>query len=283
MSNGHASASGSFTLGGDLEIYRMGFGAMRITGDGIWGPPKDHDNALAVVRHAVELGVNFIDTADSYGPDVSENLVAEALHPYPEGVIIATKGGHTRPGPGQWAKDGRPEYLRKALEGSLQRLKVDRIDLYQFHRPDPNVPYADSVGEIARMRDEGKIRHVGLSNVTPEQLAIGRDIVEIVSVQNQYNVFDRSSEDVLEICEAENIGFIPWYPVGAGNINTKKLEQVAPKYDATAYQIALAWLLKRSPVMLPIPGTSSIAHLEENIAASAIQLSDEDFDFLGGQ
>jgi aryl-alcohol dehydrogenase-like predicted oxidoreductase len=268
-------------LGGDLEINRMGFGAMRITDDGIWGRPKDEENARAVVRRCVDLGVNFIDTADSYGPNASEEIIQEALHPYAEGLVIATKGGLTRSGPGQWGRDGRPEALRKALEGSLQRLRLEVIDLYQMHRHDPNVPYAESVGEIARMQQEGKIRHVGLSNVTLEQLAIGRGLVEVVSVQNEYNVFDRRSEDVLEICEAENIGFIPWFPFKAGNLETEKLEQVAPKYDATPFQIALAWLLKRSPVMLPIPGTGSVAHVEENIAASAIDLSDEDFTFLG--
>jgi len=286
MSNGNgqtnAAASGTFMLGGDLKINRMGFGAMRITGDGIWGPPDDIENAREVVRSCVEMGVNFIDTADSYGPNTSEDIIAEAIHPYPDDVVVATKGGLTRSGPGQWGRDGRPESLRKALEGSLQRLKLEVIDLYQMHRHDPNVPYAESVGAIAQLQKEGKIRHVGLSNVTTEQLAIGRNEVEVVSVQNEYNVFDRSSEDVLEICEADNIGFIPWFPFKAGNIETNKLAEIAPKYDATPYQIALAWLLKRSPVMLPIPGTQSLAHLEENIAASAIDLSDEDFDYLGG-
>jgi aryl-alcohol dehydrogenase-like predicted oxidoreductase len=285
MSNGNgqinAAASGTFVLGGDLEINRMGFGAMRITGKGIWGRPDDVENARAVVRRCVDLGVNFIDTADSYGPNASEEIIAEALHPYADSVVIATKGGQVRPGPGEWKRSGRPEALRQALEGSLQRLRLEVIDLYQMHRHDPEVPYAESIGEIARMQQEGKIRHVGLSNVTPEQLAIGQGVTKIVSVQNEYNVFDRRSEAVLEICEAENMAFIPWYPFSAGKLETQKLEQVAPKYDATPYQVALAWLLKRSPVMLPIPGTGSLAHLEENIAASHINLSDEDFAFLG--
>jgi aryl-alcohol dehydrogenase-like predicted oxidoreductase len=276
----HASASGQFKLGGDLEINRMGFGAMRITGTGIWGEPDNLEKARAVLRRVVELDVNFIDTADAYGPEVSENLIAEALHPYDNGVIIATKGGLTRSGPGKWHPNGHPEYLRGALEGSLKRLKVDCIDLYQYHRPDPEVPFEDSVGEIARMRQEGKIRHIGLSNVTPEQLNTARGIAPIVAVQNRYNLFDRASESVLEKCEAAHIGFIPWFPVGAGNLETKTLSQIAGKYNATPYQIALAWLLQRSPVMLPIPGTSSIPHLEENIAASAIKLSDEDFTAL---
>ncbi|RMF82924.1 MAG: oxidoreductase [Chloroflexi bacterium] len=281
-SNGHvlASAGGTFELGGDLTINRMGFGAMRITGEGVWGEPDDIDNAKAVLRRVIELEVNFIDTADAYGPDVSENLIAEALHPYPDGVIIATKGGLTRSGPGQWHTKGTPEHLRQALDGSLRRLKLERIDLYQFHRPDPEVPFEDSIGELSRLRDEGKIRHIGLSNVTTEQLAAAQAIVPIVSVQNRYNIFDRESEDVLNACERENIGFIPWFPVGAGKLEEAKIKQIADKYNATPYQLALAWLLKRSPVMLPIPGTKSIAHLEENVAAAAIDLSDDDFNAM---
>lgn len=277
--NGHvlASAAGTFALGGETEINRMGYGAMRITGEGIWGPPKDHDAAIAVLKRVVELEVNFIDTADAYGPDVSEDLIAEALHPYDNGVIVATKGGLTRSGPGQWHANGRPEYLRGAIEGSLKRLKVDQIDLYQHHRPDPDVPYTDTIGEIARLKEEGKIRYVGVSNVTTEQLETALSIVPVVTVQNRYNLFDREHEAVLDMCEEKGIGFIPWFPVGAGQLDQSKLEAMASKYNATAYQMALAWLLKRSPVMLPIPGTSSIAHLEENVAAAAIDLSEEDF------
>lgn len=272
-----AAAAGTFQLGGDLPVNRMGYGAMRITGEGIWGEPKDLDKAKAVLRRVVELDVNFIDTADAYGPDVSENLIADALYPYKAGVVVATKGGLTRSGPGQWHPNGDPAYLRGALEGSLQRLKLDCIDVYQFHRPDPKVPFEDSVGELAKLRDEGKIRHLGLSNVTTDQLQSAQAIVPIVSVQNRYNLFDRESEPVLEMCEREGIAFIPWFPVGAGNLDQGALGQIAKKYDVTLYQLALAWLLKRSPVMLPIPGTSSIPHLEENVAAAGITLSDEDF------
>jgi pyridoxine 4-dehydrogenase len=272
-----AAAAGIFQLGGDLPVNRMGYGAMRITGEGIWGEPKDLDKAKAVLRRVVELEVNFIDTADAYGPDVSENLIADALYPYKAGVVVATKGGLTRSGPGQWHPNGDPAYLRGALEGSLQRLKLDCIDVYQFHRPDPKVPFEYSVGELAKLRDEGKIRHLGLSNVTTDQLQSAQAIVPIVSVQNRYNLFDRESEPVLEMCEREGIGFIPWFPVGAGNLDNSALSQIAKKYNATPYQLALAWLLKRSPVMLPIPGTSSIPHLEENVAAAGITLSDEDF------
>jgi len=281
-SNGHISAavSGTFTIGGDMEVYRMGYGAMRITGEGIWGEPDDKESAKAVLRRVIELDVNFIDTADAYGPDVSENLIAEALYPYKDDLVIATKGGLTRSGPGQWHPNGRPEHLRSALEGSLKRLQQDTIDLYQYHRPDPEVPYEDSVGEIAKMRAEGKIRHVGLSNVSTEQLKTAMDIVPIVTVQNRYNLTDRDSEDVLEMCEQENIGFIPWFPIAAGTLENATLKQVAEKNKASAYQIALAWLLKRSAVMLPIPGTSSIAHLEENVAAAAIELSDDDYNTL---
>ncbi|MBZ0295674.1 MAG: aldo/keto reductase [Anaerolineae bacterium] len=283
--NGHvlASKAGTFYLGGDVGVNRLGFGAMRITGEGIWGPPDNPSQAKAVLRRTLELGVNFIDTADAYGPEVSEDLIAEALYPYPADLIIATKGGLTRSGPGQWHPKGDPEYLQTALEGSLKRLKQDCIDLYQYHRPDPEVPFEESVGAIARMREQGKIRFVGLSNVTTEQLKTAQGIVPIVSVQNRYNLFDRASEDVLEMCEREHIAFIPWFPVGAGSLENDTLQQITAKYDATPYQIALAWLLKRSPVMLPIPGTSSVDHLEENVAAAAIELSDEDFNALDKQ
>lgn len=274
-----AAAAGTFQLG-DMTVNRMGFGAMRVTGDGIWGPPKDHQNALAVLRRAVELGVNLIDTADSYGPNVSEELIAEALYPYPAGVIIATKGGMARSGPNQWQTDGRPEHLREVCEGSLRRLKIERIDLYQFHRPDPKVPFEDSVGEIARMQAEGKIRHVGLSNVSVDQLHRAQQIVPIVSVQNRYNISDRASEDVLKICERENIGFLPWAPL-MGRSNGK-LERIARAHDATVGQVTLVWLLWHSPAMLPIPGTSSIKHLEENVAAASLNISHDEFKSLQG-
>lgn len=272
----NAAAGGTFELG-DMTVNRMGFGAMRVTGDGIWGPPKDHQNALAVLRRAVELGVNLMDTADSYGPYVDEELIAEALYPYPAGLVIATKGGMTRPGPNQWQTNGRPEHLRQACEGSLRRLKVDHIDLYQFHWPDPKVPFEDSVGEIAGMRAEGKIRHVGLSNVSVEQLRRAQKIVPIVSVQNRYNISDRASKDVLQACASENIGFLPWAPLMGSN---GKLEGIARAHNATVAQVTLAWLLWHSPAMLPIPGTSSIAHLEENIAAASLNISDDEFKSL---
>jgi aryl-alcohol dehydrogenase-like predicted oxidoreductase len=260
-----------------MTVKRIGFGAMRVTGDGIWGPPKDHENALAVLRRAVELGITLMDTADSYGPYVDEELICEALYPYPGDLVIATKGGMTRPGPNQWQTNGRPEHLRQACEGSLSRLKVDRIDLYQFHWPDPKVPFEDSVGEIARMRAEGKIRHVGLSNVSVDQLRRAQKIVPIVSVQNRYNLSDRATEDVLQACERENIGFLPWAPLMGSN---SKLEGIARSHNATVAQVTLAWLLWRSPAMLPIPGTSSISHLEENIAAASLNISDDEFKSL---
>jgi pyridoxine 4-dehydrogenase len=278
-----ASAAGTITIGGDLTVNRMGFGAMRITGKGIWGPPPDREVAKDVLRRAVASGVNFIDTADSYGPHVSEELIGEALAPYAAGLVIATKGGLTRSGPNEWDADGRPEYLRAALEGSLKRLRVDRIDLYQLHRPDPKVPYAESVGALAEMQKAGKIRHIGVSNVNLEQLALARSIVTVVSVQNRYNYEDRSSEDVLAVCEKDGLAFLPWAPVGGPNpMNVQRLEQLARDHQATTLQIALAWLLKRSPVMLPIPGTGSVAHLDENIAAAALHLSDAEFQLLGG-
>jgi len=273
-----ATASGTFTIGGDLTVYRLGFGAMRLTGPGIWGPPKDKQESIAVLRRAVELGVNFIDTADSYGPNVSEELIAEALYPYPQGLVIATKGGLLRPGPGIWNRDGRPEHLREALEGSLRRLRLERIDIYQYHRVDPNVPLEDSVGELARLREQGKIRHVALSNVDADQLARARKIVPIVTVQNRYNLTDHESEQMVDICEHENIGFIPWAPLGGDSLaSVETLNQIARRHHATPHQIALAWLLKRSRVMLPIPGTASLKHLEENVASATIQLSDEEF------
>jgi aryl-alcohol dehydrogenase-like predicted oxidoreductase len=271
-----AAAAGSMTLGGDLVVRRMGFGAMRITGQGIWGDPPDRAKAHAVLRRAVELGVNLIDTADSYGPEVSEKIIAEALHPYPAGLVIATKGGLTRSGPGQWHRNGRPDHLRKACEGSLRRLRVDRIDIYQLHAIDPAVPMEESLGELIRLRSEGKIRHVALSNVTVDQLKRARALVEIVSVQNRYNLGDRASADVLAACERDGLGFLPWYPVGAGNLTRAggPFDRVAKAHAVTPAQVALAWLLLHSPVMLPIPGTSSVAHLEENVAAAALSLDD---------
>jgi pyridoxine 4-dehydrogenase len=268
--------AGTLTLGGELIVRRLGFGAMRITGDGIWGPPKDHDGVIATLRRAIELGINLIDTADSYGPHVSEELIAEALYPYPEGLVIASKGGLTRGGPGQWSPDGRPEHLREACEGSLQRLRVDRIDLYQLHRPDPSVPYEESVGAIKELRDEGKVHFVGVSNVSVEQLETARSIVDVVSVQNRFNPDDRSSDDVLDRCEELGLGFLPWHPLNAGSVGEGSLAEIAARHDATPAQIAIAWLLARSEVMLPIPGTSKVEHLEENIAAAGIELSDEE-------
>ena len=266
----------TFTLAGDLEIHRLGFGAMRITGSGTWGPPPDHDRAIAVLRRAVELGVDLIDTADSYGPAVSEELIAEALHPYPDGLSIATKGGLERGGPGQWSRNGRPEHLRVACEASLRRLRVDRIDLYQLHAPDPDVPYEDSVGTLKALQDEGKIRHVGVSNVSPEQLEQARAIVDVVTVQNRFNLTDRSSADVLAVCERDGIGFFPWFPLAAGELAKPggAVAGIAKSHDATTGQVALAWLLQRSPVMLPIPGTGSIAHLEENVDAAELVLDE---------
>lgn len=273
-----ASAGGTFVLGGDLPVHRMGFGAMRITGKGVWGPPRDRDEAIRVLRRAVELGVNLIDTADAYGPAVSEELIAEALHPYPEGLVIATKGGFQRPGPDRWTEDGRPEHLRDAVEGSLARLRVDRIDLWQLHRIDPKVPADDQLGTIKDLQAGGKIRLLGLSEVSATQLEHARTIVEVVSVQNRYNLTDRGSEGVLEACEAAGIGFVPWYPLAVGRLARPRgpVARVAERLGALPGQVALAWLLARSPVMLPIPGTSSVAHLEENIAAAGLRLSEDD-------
>jgi pyridoxine 4-dehydrogenase len=270
--------AGTLTLGGELEVRRLGFGAMRITGKGVWGPPEDRDGAIATLRRAVELGINLIDTADSYGPNVSEELIAEALHPYPEELVIATKGGLTRTGPGEWPRDGRPEHLREACDGSLLRLRVDRIDVYQLHAPDPRVPFEESVGALKELRDEGKIRLVGVSNVSLEQLETAREIVPAATVQNRFNLKERGSEDLLERCEELELGFIPWFPLSAGSLAGPggRLEEIAARHGATGAQIALAWLLARSEVMLPIPGTSSVEHLEENVAAAGIELSDEE-------
>lgn len=277
-----AAASGTFLLGGDLPIYRLGYGAMRITGPGIWDEPNDREAAKALLRRLPELGVNFIDTADSYGPEVSERLIAEALHPYPDGLVVATKGGLTRQGPDRWLVVGRPEYLRQCLELSLRRLKVERIDLYQLHRIDPQVPEEDQFGFLAEAQKEGKIRHIGLSEVTVEEIERARKYFEVVSVQNLYNLGNRKSEDVLEYCEANGIGFIPWFPVAAGELARPGglLDEASKRHGATVAQLALAWLLRRSPVMLPIPGTSSIAHLEENVGAADVQLTDEEYEAL---
>jgi pyridoxine 4-dehydrogenase len=262
---------------GDLRVRRLGFGAMRITGEGIWGPPPDHEEALRVLRRAVELGINLIDTADSYGPNVSEELIAEALRPYPEGLVIATKGGLTRTGPNQWPPDGRPEHLREACEGSLRRLGLERIDLYQLHRPDPKVPYEESVGALKELQEEGKIRHIGVSNVDLEQLATARGMVEVVSVQNRYNLGDRESADVFEVCQRDGIAFIPWFPLNAGKLAEPggTAAEIAERHGVSAAQIALAWLLAKDR-MLPIPGTGKVAHLEENVAAARIELSDDE-------
>lgn len=266
----------------DLEVNRLGYGAMRVCGPSVWGAPKDRAHALRVLRRAVELGVNFFDTADSYGPHVDEELIAEALHPYPKGFVIATKGGLVRPKPSRWDEDARPEHLKKALDGSLKRLKLERIDLYQLHAPDPRVPFEDSIGALADAQRAGKIRHIGVSNVDVAQLERARKLVTVVSVQNEYNLENRSSEDVLERCEKLGIAFLPWYPLGAGAaLRTSKVKAIAKRLGATPAQVAIAWLLARSPVMLPIPGTSSIQHLEENVAAAKLQLAKEDFATLG--
>ena len=277
-----ANAAGTFLLGGDLEVRRLGFGAMRLTGRGITGRPDDEDTARAVLRRAVELGVNHVDTADAYGPFVNEELIAEALHPYPDDLVIATKGGLVRTGAGgDWPKDGRPEHLKEACEGSLKRLRVDRIDVYYLHRPDPEVPYEESVGALKELRDEGKIHHVAVSNVNMERLAIARGIVDIVAVQNQYSLTDRRAQDVLRECEQNGIGFVPWAPLDAGALEPGgPVDRIAERHGATPMQIALAWLLHASPAMLPIPGTGSLAHLEENVAAAEIELSAEDTDAL---
>jgi aryl-alcohol dehydrogenase-like predicted oxidoreductase len=268
----------SFTIGGDLPVNRLGFGAMRLTGEGIWGWPPDRENARKVLRRAVELGVNLIDTADAYGPETDELLIAEALYPYPKGLVIATKGGNTRPGPNQWVPDGRPEYLKQCVDKSLKRLKLDRIDLYQLHRVDPKVPMEDSLGALKEAQSAGKIRHIGLSEVSPEQVERARKTVPIVTVQNRYNITDRKWDNTLAYCEKEKIGFMPWAPVGGTRgMTSVALEKTAKDHSVTIYQLGIAWLLQRSPVMLPIPGTSSLAHLEENMEARSVQLSAEEW------
>jgi aryl-alcohol dehydrogenase-like predicted oxidoreductase len=269
-------------LGGDLTVRRLGFGAMRITGDGIWGEPPDIEGAKGVLRRAVELGVNLIDTADSYGPEVSERLIGEALAPYPDDLVIATKGGLVRGGPGDWRRDGRPEHLKEACEGSLRRLRLDRIDVYQLHAVDERVPLAESVGALAELREQGKIRHVGLSNVDADQLAEARGIVPVVSVQNRYSLAERRREEVLETCERDGLGFLPWFPLGAGRVARGEgaIDRVARHHGVTPAQVAVAWLLARSPAMLPIPGTSSVGHLEENVAAAALELGRDELDAL---
>lgn len=271
-----AAAAGTVKIG-ELVVNRMAFGAMRVCGPSVWGPPKDRAAAHALLRRTLELGVNFIDTADSYGPEVDETLIAEALHPYPKGLVIGTKGGLLRPRPSAWDPDGRPEHLKRAIEGSLRRLKLDCIDLYQLHAPDSKVPYADSVGALADAQHAGKIRHIGISNVSAKQLEQARRIVAVVSVQNQYNIGHRSSEDVLKTCARLGIPFLPWYPLGSGAVlRSTNVKEVASRLKTTPAQVALAWLLAKSPVMLPIPGTASIQHLEENVAAAALKLSAED-------
>jgi len=270
------------TLGGELTVHRLGYGAMRLTGPGIWGPPKDRAAALAVLRRAVELGVNFIDTADSYGPDVSEELIAEALSPYPKDLVIATKGGWVRPGPGLWAHNATPSHLRQAVEGSLKRLRLHRIDVYQLHVPDPIVSLEASVGTLAELRSEGKIRQIGLSNVTREHLERARKIAPIVSVQNRYSFADREWDYVVDYCTQNGIAFIPWFPLGAGQAAKETVQRIADAHGAKPMQVALAWLLQRSPLMLPIPGTSSVEHLEENMLAASLRLSEQEFGDLAG-
>jgi aryl-alcohol dehydrogenase-like predicted oxidoreductase len=277
-----AAAAGELELAPDLRVRRLGFGAMRITGAGIWGEPPDHEGAVAVLRRALELDVNLIDTADSYGPEVSENLIAEALHPYPDGLVIATKGGLTRDGPGSWHRDCSPRHLREACEESLRRLKLDAIPLYQLHAVDPKVPYEESIGALAELRDAGKVQHVGVSNVGLEELELARSIVPVVSVQNRYSVTNRDSEPVLQTCDRDGLGFLPWFPLDAGGPASGALEDVARAHGASVHQIALAWLLHHSPVALPIPGTSKVAHLEENVAAAVIELSDDELQALDG-
>ena len=267
----NAAEAGTIDVGGDLTVNRLGFGAMRITGDGIWGEPPDTERAKNALRRAVELGVNFIDTADSYGPDVSERLIAETLHPYPDDLVIATKGGLVRPGPGRWDADGRPGHLREALEGSLRRLRVDMIDLYQLHRPDPKVPLKESIGFLAEMKNQGKIRHVGISNATEDQLREAEQIVPIVSVQNRYNVVDRTSETMVDLCEQEELAFLPWAPIQEAD-EVEVITDAARNHGFTPRQIVLAWLLARSPQILPIPGSGSAEHVEANVAAAGIQL-----------
>ena len=271
-----AAKSGNFVIGGDLPVHRLGFGTMQLTGRGVWGEHADRNQAIAVLRRAVELGINLLDTADSYGPDVAERLIAEALHPYPAGLVIASKAGFQRPGPGQWVEDGRPAHLREACDGSLRRLKLERIDLYQLHRIDPKVPMEDQVGTLLDLQRQGKIRHIGLSEVSVAQLTAVRRLATVVSVQNRYNLIDRSSEDVLDYCTREGIGFIPWFPLATGNLASPggPLTRAAEQLGAQSAQVAIAWLLRKSPVMLPIPGTSNVEHLEQNAASTLLQLDD---------
>ena len=281
---GPAKKSGEFRIGGDLPITRLGFGAMRITGGGVWGEPADRAEAVRVLRRAVELGINFIDTADSYGPHVSEEIIAEALYPYPADLVIATKGGFDRPGPDKWVENGKPDHLRSACEGSLRRLRLDQIALYQLHRIDPKVPVEDQLGTLKDLQAQGKIKHIGLSEVSVRQIQHARTIVPIVSVQNRYSIADRGSEDVLEYCEKEKMGFIPWFPLGAGRVvgSGSPISHVAARLKATPSQVALAWLLARSPVMLPIPGTSKVKHLEENVAAAELEIDANTMQELDG-
>jgi len=274
-----AEAAGTIDVGGDLTVRRLGFGAMRITGTGIWGEPDNLDQAKAVLRRAVELGVNFIDTADSYGPDVSEQLIAEALHPYPDDLVIATKDGLERPGPGQWTANGRPEHLIEACEGSLRRLRLEQIPLYQFHRPDPRVPLEDSLGTLVMLKEQGKIRHIGLSNVNEEQLRRAQRVTPIVSIQNRYNVDDRQSESLVDLCEQEQMVFLPWAPIQDME-GREAVTRVAQRHESTPHQVVLAWLLARSPSILPIPGTGSVPHLEDNVAAASVELSREEVNEL---
>ena len=275
------AANTTFKIGGDLEVNRLGFGAMRITGDGVWGWPPDRAGALKVLKRAVDLGVNLIDTADAYGPETSELLIAEALHPYPKGLVIATKGGLTRPGPGQWVPNGRPDYLKSCVDKSLKRLKLERIDLYQLHRIDSKVPVEDSLGTLKEAQQAGKIRHIGLSEVSPEEIARARKVVPIVSIQNRYNFDDHKWENAIAYCEKENLGFLPWAPVGGNRgLHGGALDAVTKAHNASAYQVALAWLLQRSSVMLPIPGTSKVEHLEDNMAAAKVKLTPEEWKSL---
>jgi aryl-alcohol dehydrogenase-like predicted oxidoreductase len=277
-----ASAAGTVTLGNDLTVNRLGFGAMRLTGEGIWGEPRDRAECKRVLKRLLDLDVNFIDTADAYGPEVSENLIAETLHPYAKGLVIATKGGLTRQGPNQWAPVGRAEYLRQSVEMSLRRLKVDRIDLYQLHRIDPRVPAEESLGELKKMQQEGKIRHVGLSEVNVAEIRAAQKILPIVSVQNKYNLSDRSHEEVVEYCSNNKLAFIPWFPLAAGELTKPggALDSIAKSHNATMSQVAIAWLLRRSPMMLPIPGTSSVEHLEENVASASLQIRDSEWNSI---
>lgn len=272
----NAALAGTIEIGGDLTVNRFGFGAMRLTGEGIWGEPADREECQRVLRRVIDLGINFIDTADSYGPEVSERLIGETLYPYPNDLVIATKAGLTRPGPGQWVPNGRPEYLRKQVEGSLRRLRVDELDILQLHRPDPKVPLEESIGALVELKDQGKIRHIGLSNVSVDQLKQAEKLTPIVSVQNRYNLFDRDSEPMLEQCSLEELAFIPWRPVGGGELGERVVEEIGKRYQATPMQVGLAWLLSHSPVMLPIAGTSKVSHLEENLAAVGLEIAPAD-------